>query len=55
MVHASTTFDRHYESKVLLAEVPVGVDTKGFDYHAVVAEEATYETAIQGALLAITI
>lgn len=33
MAHASTTFDRHYEGKVLLVEVPSGVDTKAFDYH----------------------
>ena len=44
MAHALTTFDRHYEGKVLLTEVPAGVDTKGFDYHyegrAIVAEAA---------------
>ena len=44
MAHASTTFDRHFEGKPLLDEVPTGVDTKAFDYHfegqAVVAEAA---------------
>jgi hypothetical protein len=44
MAHASTTFDRHFEGKPLLDEVPTGVDTKAFDWHfegqAVVAEAA---------------
>lgn len=44
MAHASTTFDRHYEGRVLLTEVPTGVDTKAFDFHyegaAIVAEAA---------------